>query len=71
MPIRPENRFFYPIDWKELSHVIRFGRAKGCCEGCGRPHGQLVAHLGDGRWWGVQAGVWRNGRSRRLKLAPL
>jgi hypothetical protein len=71
MPIRPENRFFYPIDWKELSRVIRFGRAKGCCEGCGRPHGQLVAHLGDGRWWSVQANVWRNGRSRRLKLAPL
>ena len=71
MPIRPENRFFYPIDWKELSHVIRFGRAKGCCEQCGRPHGQLVAHLGDGRWWDAQAGIWRNGRGRRLKLAPL
>lgn len=71
MPIRPENRFFYPIDWKELSHVIRFGRAKGCCEGCGRPHGQLVAHLGDGRWWDVQANVWRNGKGRKLKLAAL
>lgn len=51
MPIRPHNRFFYPIDWRELSEVIRFGRAKGCCEQCGRPHGQLVFHLGDGRWW--------------------
>ena len=27
MPIRREHRFFYPIDWRELSNVIRFGRA--------------------------------------------
>ena len=26
MPIRPEHRFFYPIDWAQLSAVIRFGR---------------------------------------------
>ncbi|WP_342154342.1 hypothetical protein [Methylorubrum sp. SB2] len=71
MPIRPENRFFYPIDWAQLSDVIRFGRAKGCCEGCGRPHGQLVFHLGDGRWWDATAQTWRSGRGRPLKLAPL
>ncbi|GJE14743.1 hypothetical protein FOHLNKBM_5818 [Methylobacterium longum] len=41
MPIRPEHRFFYPIDWAQLSAVIQFGRAKGRCEGCGRPHGQM------------------------------
>ena len=40
MPIRREHRFYYPIDWPQLSTVIRFGRAKGRCEGCGRPHGQ-------------------------------
>ncbi|MCP1561896.1 UNVERIFIED_ORG: hypothetical protein M2438_005399 [Methylobacterium sp. SuP10 SLI 274] len=51
MSIRPHNRFFYPIDWRMLSEVIRFGRAKGCCEQCGWPHGQLVFQLGDGRWW--------------------
>ena len=33
MPIRPEHRFFCRIDWAQLSAVIRFGRAKGCCEG--------------------------------------
>lgn len=71
MPIRPENRFFYPIDWKELSEVIRFERAKGCCEGCSRPHGQLVSHLGDGRWWDAAQNTWRNGQGRKLKLAPL
>lgn len=31
MPIRPENRWLYPIDWPQLSDMIRFGRAKGCC----------------------------------------
>jgi hypothetical protein len=29
MPIRREHRFFYTIDWCELSAVIRFERAKG------------------------------------------
>ncbi|WP_128561048.1 hypothetical protein [Methylobacterium crusticola] len=69
MPIRPENRYFYPIDWVQLSAAIRFGRAQGRCEGCGRPHGQLVSHLGDGRWWDTTESTWRSGRGRRLKLA--
>lgn len=68
MPIRPENRWLYPIDWKELSAVIRFGRAKGCCERCGRPHGRVVTHLGDGRWWDTERQTWRNGRGRPVKL---
>jgi hypothetical protein len=49
MPIRPEFRWLYPIDWPQLSALIRFKRARGCCEGCGRLHGQIVFHLGDGR----------------------
>ena len=69
MPIRPEHRFFYPIDWRELSLAIRFGRAQGRCESCGRPHGRLVYHLGDGRWWDVEAGRWRDGRGRRARVA--
>ena len=48
MPIRPEHRFLYPIDWRELSMAIRFGRAQGRCESCGRSHGQMVQHLGMG-----------------------
>ena len=70
MPIRPENRWLYPIDWPQLSDTIRFERAGGRCEACGRPHGQLVCHLGDGRWWDDACQVWRNGRGRVLKLAP-
>ena len=57
---------FYPIDWKQLSAVIRFERAKGRCEGCGRPHGGIICHLGDGRWWDPQRQVWRDGQGRRV-----
>ena len=72
MPIQPQHRWFYPIDWPQLSAVIRFTRAKGRCEGCRRPHGKLVCHLGDGRWWDAQARVWRDGRGKALKgLRPL
>ena len=51
MPIKPELRYFYPIDWPQISHWVRFVRAKGRCQVCGRPHGETVRHLGDGRWW--------------------
>jgi hypothetical protein len=51
MPIRKELRYFYPVDWPQLSVCVRFVRAKGFCETCGRPHGKIVHHLGDGRWF--------------------
>ena len=70
MPIRPEHRWLYPIDWHELSQAIRFGRAKGRCETCGRPHGLEVRHLGDGRWWDEAAATWRTGDGRILKGRP-
>ena len=68
--IRREHRFFYPIDWPQLSTVIRFDRAQGRCEGCRRPHGRVVYHLGDGRWWDADASTWRDGRGRRTRPAP-
>ena len=66
MPIRRELRGFYPIDWKELSRVIRFERAKGRCEHCRRPHGRDVWHLGDGRWFDTDAKAWRDGQGRPI-----
>jgi hypothetical protein len=49
VPIRPENRDRYPVDWPQISHRIKDERAKWRCEcrgECGRP----AAHLGgDGR----------------------
>lgn len=67
MPIRPELRFLYPIDWPEISRWVRFVRAKGRCEMCGRPHGAVVRHLGDGRWWDESAACWRDGRGRKVR----
>ncbi|WP_267425244.1 hypothetical protein [Methylobacterium sp. GC_Met_2] len=69
MAIRPEHRFVYPIDWAQLSAVIQFGRAKGCCAGCGRPHGRMVYHLGNGRWWDAETGQWRDGWGRCVRIA--
>ena len=64
MPIRPELRWFTPIDWPELSRAIRFGQAGGRCEGCGQPHGQTVTCLPDGRWLDDAAWHWRSGPVR-------
>lgn len=52
--------------WRELSAAVRFGRAGGRCECCGRPHAQTICHLGDGRWWDEESGYWRDGQGRRL-----
>ena len=67
MPIRREHRYFYPIDWKQLSAMIRFVRARGRCEGCSRPHLQDVQHLGDGRWWDAEVSRWRDGQGRLIR----
>ncbi len=67
MPIRRHHRWLYPIDWRELSASIRFRRAKGRCEACGRPHGRIVQHLGDGRWWDEQRHTWRDGAGKPLR----
>jgi hypothetical protein len=66
MPIRAENRWLYPIDWEQVSGLIRFKRAGSRCERCRRPHLQRVAHLGDGRWWDSEARIWRSDRGRRI-----
>ena len=67
MPIAPQHRWLYPIDWRELSRSIRFGRAQGRCEQCGRPHGHRIVHLRDGRWWDTTRQQWRDGRGRRVR----
>ena len=63
---------FYPIDWPQLSASIRFRRAGGRCEKCGRPHMQRVCQLADGRWYDADAHRWRDdrGRSVRTNLPP-
>ena len=71
MPIRPELRFFYPIDWPQISHWVRFVRARGRCKACGRPHGGTVHHLGDGRWWDEHRRIWRDGKGRKVPSPAL
>jgi hypothetical protein len=68
MPIRPENRWLYPIDWQQLSDAIRFERAGSRCEQCARPHLRLIAHLGDGRWWDRDLRCWRSARGKRIAV---
>jgi Resolvase, N terminal domain len=67
MPIRPEMRRFYPNDWPQISQRVRFERAAGICQGCGRPHGMTVRCLPDGRWFDATLRTWRNGRGRHCR----
>jgi hypothetical protein len=64
MPIRAEMRWFYPIDWPQISWQVRFERARGVCQGCGRPHGETIRCLPDGRWFDIASQAWRNDRGR-------
>jgi hypothetical protein len=42
--------------------VVRFDRADGRCEDCKRLHGQVIHHLGDGRWFDPGDELWRDDR---------
>ena len=64
MPIRRELRSLYPPHWRELSARVRFGRAGGRCERCGRPHKTELRCLPDGRWFDDRARTWRDSRNR-------
>jgi hypothetical protein len=71
MPIRPEMRGFYSSDWAEISRRVRFERAAGVCQGCGRPHGITVRCLPDGRWYDATRRTWRNAHGRAARWPDL
>ena len=71
MPIRPELRPLYPPHWRELSSHVRFERAGGRCQRCGRPHLALLRCLPDGRWFDEQAATWRDRRGRPARWPDL
>jgi hypothetical protein len=50
MPIRDDLRPLYGSDWSAISNRIRFTRAGGRCENCGREHGAVVFGLAGGGW---------------------
>ena len=59
MPIRADLRPLYPSDWKAISRQVRFGRAGGRCEGCGRPHGATLRCLPCERTWPIDIPAFR------------
>ena len=71
MPIRRELRPLYPAHWRELSRRVRFERAGGACEACGRPHGLTIRCLPDGRWFDPGLGTWRDRRGRPARWPDL
>ena len=71
MPIRRELRDLYPTHWRELSKRVRFERAQGLCQGCGRPHGATVRCLPDGRWYDPARNTWRDRRGRTARWPDL
>jgi len=64
-------REVYPSDWPEISRRVRFERAGGICQGCGRPHGMTIRCLPDGRWFDSARHTWRNGRGRPARWPDL
>lgn len=64
MPIRPELRRLYPPDWPTISRHVRFERAHGRCQICGRPHGQRIRVMASGCWFDKDTGTWRTARGR-------
>jgi hypothetical protein len=71
MPIRPDLRNLYPAHWSELSRKVRFERAGGVCEDCGRPHGEEVRALADGCWYDPKRKTWRDGRGQDISRPDL
>ncbi|KAA0676754.1 hypothetical protein [Azospirillum brasilense] len=68
MPIKPERRWWYPIDWPIISNHVRFQvdgpHGRGRCWTCGRPHGHEIRVLPDGRWFDPEQHTWRDDRGR-------
>ena len=71
MPIRGEFRALYPADWRALSRLVRFERAGGACQRCGRPHGMTLRCLPDGRWFDPTLQAWRDRRGRPARQPDL
>jgi hypothetical protein len=71
MPIRRESRPLYPPNWPALSRRVRFERAGGRCQGCGRAHLTQVRCLPDGRWFDEAARTWRDRRGRPARWPDL
>lgn len=66
MPIHPELRPLYPPNWRELANWIKFERAGGHCEWCGREHGTTVLVIASGGWLDPETGECHDEQGRSL-----
>jgi hypothetical protein len=71
MPIKRECRALYPAHWGELSRRVRFERAGGRCQACGRPHLARLRCLPDGRWFDDTLQTWRDRRGKPARWPDL
>ena len=55
----------YPKHWDRISRRIRFERACGKCEWCGKPHGFAVL-VGANNSWAAPDGIWHNRKGKRI-----
>ena len=62
---RRRQRKRYPRNWARISRRIRFRRAGGRCEWCGKPHGVKVWVGAEGCWRTLD-GQWYDGRGQPL-----
>ncbi len=58
----------YPKDWAKISRRVRFDRAKGICEQCGKRHGEIVYQGPQGSW--QREGQWFSERGEALEKPP-
>lgn len=62
---RRAQKLKYPKNWKNISRRVRFERANGCCQWCGKPHGAQVL-VGAENCWAGSDGQWRNARGKPI-----
>jgi len=66
MPIHPDLLPLYPPNWRELANHIKFERAGGRCEWCGREHGSTVLVIASGGWLDPETGECHDEQGRSL-----
>ena len=69
MPIRRQHRYFYPIDWPQLSAMIRFRRAGGAVRAADVPTVSASTILATDVGGMRAVGSWRDGQGRFICLA--
>ena len=58
----------YPRDWAKISRRVRFERANGLCEHCGKRHGEKVLQGPLGSW--QRESQWYDARGRQIHRPP-